>query len=45
VERDGLKRGDVKHEEVTDPSEMSGTTYLVTQHHIPQKTENSITTT
>jgi len=36
VERNRLKRGDVKHKEVTDPSEMSGTTYLVT-HHIPKE--------
>jgi hypothetical protein len=37
VERNRLKSGDVKHKEVTDPSEMSGTTYLVTQHHISKE--------
>jgi len=37
AERNGLKRGDLKYKEVTEPSEMSGTTYLVTQHHIPKE--------
>jgi len=32
-----VEKGDAKHKEVTDPSEMSGTTYFVIHHHIPKE--------